>query len=83
MVSSRELASQFTGRPPCTHCGGYHARSCPRVKRIIFRSPDDVQEVEYFPAKEWPEDFPVVWPEELADLEDQDELEVLEAEKNS
>lgn len=37
----------------CVHCGGHHARACPRVKRIVFRQGGaGVQEVEYFPAAE-------------------------------
>jgi len=36
---------------PCTHCGGHHVRSCPRVKRISFHSGSgQIAEVEYFAA---------------------------------
>jgi hypothetical protein len=38
---------------PCIHCGGHHARACPRVRRIVFRQGGaGVQEVEYWPASE-------------------------------
>lgn len=36
---------------PCMHCGGHHARSCPRVKRIVFApGSGQIAEVEYFVA---------------------------------
>lgn len=36
---------------PCTHCGGHHVRSCPRVKRIAFHpGSGQISEVEYFAA---------------------------------
>lgn len=32
----------------CTHCGGVHSISCPRVKRIRFRPDESPLEVEYW-----------------------------------
>lgn len=43
----------------CDHCGGRHARACPRVKRMAYYPQDNdgvlkIQEVEFFPHGEWP-----------------------------
>jgi hypothetical protein len=38
---------------PCLHCGGFHIRQCPRVRRIVFnQTGQGIHEVEYFPASE-------------------------------
>lgn len=34
---------------PCAHCGGYHARACPRVKRLAFHPNGGAAEVEFWP----------------------------------
>lgn len=52
----------------CTHCGGWHDRACPRVKRIVFASSGGIQEVEFWPHGQWPEES-VLYP---SDLEDDD-----------
>lgn len=49
-AEQEELAQED---PQCIHCGGHHARACPRVRRIVFRQGGaGVQEVEYWPASE-------------------------------
>ncbi len=49
----------------CAHCGGVHAISCPRVKRIRFRSDGSTpMEVEFW--AEWPQDR-VTYPEDFLD----------------
>jgi len=47
----------------CDHCGGVHARACPRVKRLAFHPNGAVAEVEFWRAGSWPEDQ-VVWLDE-------------------
>jgi hypothetical protein len=48
--------------PTCAHCGGIHARACPRVKRMVFKG-DDIAEVEFW--KDWPQDD-ILWVEDVA-----------------
>lgn len=61
-ISSEERAS-FTPETKCRHCGGWHARSCPRVRRMVMTG-EAITEVEFWPWDEWPHDL-VVWPEAL------------------
>ncbi len=50
---TEEEQAELDSEAPCNHCGGFHSRACPRVKRIAFRlNGQGVQEVEYFPASE-------------------------------
>lgn len=63
------------GNTLCRHCGGSHARACPRVKRLVFKptgGQDDIAEVEYFPWGEWPDDF-IIWPEDEIEEEKPEE----------
>lgn len=49
----------------CGHCGGVHAISCPRVKRLRFRPDGQTPaEVEFFPDDQWPKDR-IKWIEDL------------------
>ena len=48
----------------CDHCGGCHARSCPRVKRLEFHQNTTLAVVEFWPDGKWPADT-VQWPEDL------------------
>lgn len=50
--------------PACTHCGGWHAAACPRVRRVVFNSANAISEVEFWPWREWPKDH-IVFPDEL------------------
>jgi len=50
----------------CMHCGGAHLRACPRVKRLVFSSSNNIQEVEFWQEGAWSSDS-VIWPEELDD----------------
>jgi hypothetical protein len=53
----------------CIHCGGAHARACPRVKRLEFHTNGNLSVAEFWQPGTWPEDQ-VQWPEELpAELE--------------
>lgn len=33
---------------PCTECGGFHVRNCPRVKRLAYHPNGTLSEVEYW-----------------------------------
>lgn len=59
-----EEAKGYDGQPTCVHCGGYHLRACPRVKRLAFNADGAVTEVEFWPPGQWPE-RDVVWPEDV------------------
>jgi hypothetical protein len=60
-------AAEYQKLPKCTHCGGWHLRACPRVKRMVFSGDGrNVVEVEFWRPGEWPEDG-IVWPEDVAE----------------
>lgn len=67
----------FTTRPdsPCGHCGGYHLRACPRVRRQVWAvqgpGAGELAEVEYF--EKW-DDSEVIFPEDVFDDEDEEAL---------
>lgn len=50
----------------CEHCGGLHARACPRVKKLVRHVDGSWLEVEYWPDDQWPKTN-VVFPERLGD----------------
>lgn len=58
----------------CSHCGGCHARACPRVKRMIFVG-DDIKEIEFFQDEQYDASM-IVWPDEIQEV-------ILDAEENS
>jgi hypothetical protein len=64
-VEATELWRVFRDRR-CEHCGGAHARVCPKVKRLEFHQNGNIQSVEFWPPGQWPEDH-VQWPEDLPD----------------
>jgi hypothetical protein len=67
-VLSAELAAQlradFDQGKGCQHCGGRHARACPRVKRFKFHPNGTLAQVDFWPEGEWSDDH-VIWPEDL------------------
>lgn len=63
-----EDAKALDDRDPCTFCGGYHNRQCPRVKRITYGVEKTVQEVEFWPT--W-DDSDIIWPKEVQNALDQ------------
>jgi hypothetical protein len=65
----RILRPLFTTRPdhPCTDCGGYHLRACPRVKRQVWLGNGNRIEVEYW--ERW-DDSEVIYPEDVYDTEE-------------
>lgn len=60
------LRKQFEEGRQCVHCGGLHLRACPRVRRIVFKKQDEIQEIEFWRDGRWPQDD-VVWPEDVYD----------------
>lgn len=63
-----ELAAKLLQIPQCQHCGGRHARACPRVKRMSFHPNSALAEVEFWPEGKWT-DADIIWPEDLAATE--------------
>lgn len=61
-VISVEQLEFFKEENRCSHCGGWHHRACPRVRRIKFRAPGDIEEIEFWES--WPRDG-VVFADEL------------------
>lgn len=49
----------------CSHCGGWHARACPRVKRMVFAADGNLAEVEFWEL--W-DDSEVIWPDQLPEI---------------
>jgi hypothetical protein len=67
-----QLADPTVKNPLCEHCGCYHTQACPRVKRLKFKSPDVVEEVEFW--SEWDRDVTLT-PEHIAEVSLQIEVE--------
>jgi len=67
-----QLSDPLVKNPLCAHCGCYHVRACPRVKRLKFKSADIVEEVEFWP--EWSLDGTLT-PEDIAEVSLQPEVE--------
>lgn len=63
-----ELAAALRRIPVCNHCGGRHARACPRVKRMEFHPNGSLASVEFWAAGKWPE-AEIIWQEDLAEAE--------------
>ena len=61
-----ELAAKITDTKPCMHCGGWHARACPRLKRMSWHPGGSLAEVEFWPDDRW-SDAHVIWPEQIND----------------
>jgi len=48
---------------PCVHCGGWHASTCMRLRKVEYQG-DRITRVEFWPWGEWPHES-VVWPEDV------------------
>lgn len=48
----------------CQHCGGAHARACPRVRSLTWHPNGTLAGVEFWPADRWPQ-ADIMWPEQL------------------
>lgn len=65
-----ELAARIVkDAKPCMHCGGHHARACPRVKRLSWHPGGALAEVEFWPDGRWSDEH-VLWPEQIPDSSD-------------
>jgi hypothetical protein len=51
-------------RRRCQHCGGAHARACPRVRRLRFHPDSRLAAVEFWPDGTWADEG-IMWPESL------------------
>lgn len=58
------LKTEFDQGKGCQHCGGRHARACPRVKRFRFHPTGALAEVVFWPEGKWSDEH-VIWPEDL------------------
>lgn len=58
-----QLHEEFRSRR-CQHCGGAHARACPRVRRLRFHPDSRLAAVEFWPHGAW-SDEGIMWPESL------------------
>jgi hypothetical protein len=48
-LTEEELSALEESDSRCVHCGGYHARACPRVKRLEFHQNGQPAAVEFWP----------------------------------
>ncbi len=51
-LTDEERAALDESGGPCAHCGGYHSRACPRVKRIEWHPNGLISSVEFWPDHE-------------------------------
>lgn len=61
----------------CSFCGGFHLRACPRVSELEWHdsggaNPGHMKRVAFWPEGSWDDSY-VIWPDELADVEEPDE----------
>lgn len=63
-----ELAAALRKIPVCNHCGGRHARACPRVKRMEFHPNGALASVEFWADGKWPSGE-IIWQEDLETAE--------------
>lgn len=59
-----DLGEALRKLPPCQHCGGFHARACPRVKSMAFHPNGALAQVEFWADGRWT-DANIVWPEDV------------------
>lgn len=60
------LRARFSSGEACKHCGGLHARACPRVRRMLFHADGKLAEVDFWADGQWSDAY-VIWPEQVAD----------------
>jgi hypothetical protein len=48
----------------CQHCGGIHARACPRVSSLKWHTDGSLIEVSYWPDREWSR-ADIIFPEDV------------------
>lgn len=59
---TRDELADFTDADRCRHCGGYHLRFCPKVKRMNFAANGALVEVEFWPSYD---ESAIIWPEQV------------------
>jgi hypothetical protein len=62
----RAVRDRFDRGDGCKHCGGIHARACPRVRRLAYHSNDHLAEVEFWRDDQWSKDH-IIWPEDTTE----------------
>jgi hypothetical protein len=60
---ARDLWAAFREHQ-CEHCGGAHARACPRVRALAFHENGRIAQVTFWADGSWTSDH-VQWPEDL------------------
>ena len=80
LVTEKVEVQSFEGAPPvlmsraerdkCAHCGGLHARACPRVASIEYWESGSIKRVRFWKTFD---DDGVIWPEDLFGSDDDDE----------
>lgn len=58
------LKAEFAEGKGCQHCGGRHARACPRVKQLKFHPTGALAQVDFWPEGKWSDEH-ILWPEDL------------------
>lgn len=58
-----EIWAMFRARA-CSHCGGLHARACPRVRSMSWHPNGQLAGVRFWPDGKW-DDAAIQWPESL------------------
>jgi hypothetical protein len=48
----------------CDHCGGSHARACPRVRELSFHENGRIRSVTFWARGKW-DDAGILWPEDI------------------
>ena len=51
-LTESELVALEESGSKCIHCGGYHVRACPRVKKIEFHPNNTIAAVEFWPPRD-------------------------------
>lgn len=58
------VKARFDKGEACGHCGGIHARKCPRVRRLDFHPNAALASVRFWRDGKWSDDG-VIWPEDV------------------
>lgn len=48
----------------CIHCGGIHARACPRISTLEWHTDGNLIKVSYWPENRWSDDT-IIFPEDV------------------
>lgn len=72
-------AAGSEGSQVCSFCGGFHHRACPRVSSFELyeakgQNSGGLKQVVFWPEGSWDDSY-IVWPEDIADEEPEDDVE--------